>query len=173
MINVNIGISSDWSSIQLDCNYDFMTCIVQTDLHWCICPKAEWLLKYLCWTVPIKVSIIVGKKGVHVVFSLVKYVSSVFKTYVFFLLHCLSDVLDRISSPNLSFLDDSTWRNNAIRSYDTSFLKDCPFHDDWIMAYICSPFEPAWVESAVVLDDVVSFHEELSSKSCGRGCCCM
>ena len=78
----------------------------------------------------VQVGIVIRKKSIGVIFCLVKDVSSVFKTYVFFLLNSLPDKLDRVSSPDLSFLDDSAGRDHAVGSNDTPFLQDGSFHDD-------------------------------------------
>jgi len=73
------------------------------------------------------------------------------------LLAGLSDVLDRIASPDLSSFDYSAGRNHRIGCNNASFLKYGTFHNDWVVSDVDILGDFARVQGAIVLDDSVTF----------------
>jgi hypothetical protein len=71
----------------------------------------------------------------------------------------LSDILDWISTPHLSFLDYSAGRDNAVRCNNGSLLQDSSLKDHRVVADIDTFFDGAGVKRAIVLYHVVSFDE--------------
>lgn len=90
-----------------------------------------------------------------------------------FLFHSLSNVLNGISTPNLSFFYDSTRRYNTVGGYNGSLLKDSSFHDDGVVSHIDSSINGTRIKSAVILDNIVSHQVKFCSETSGRRCCCM
>ena len=114
----------------------------------------------------VQVGVVVGQKGSGILLTFVVGVSTVIQSHKCFLFHGLSDVFDRVASPDLPRLDNSARRNNWVRSYDASFLEDSTFHDDWVVTHIDAFHDSAGIQGTVVLNDWVSQHEELGSLAC-------
>lgn len=133
-----------------------------------------WVRKlYLWWTVPVKISIVVGKECIVISFTVNICVSAVIESHKGFLLKRLSYIFNWVSAPDLTFLDNSSWRNYWIWSYDASFLEDSAFHDNWVVTYINSFFYVTWIKSAIILNYSVSFNCKVSCESSGWWGCGM
>lgn len=77
----------------------------------------------------VEIGIVVRQKGLIVHCSVIVYMPGVLEGHKALLFHSLSDVFDRVASPYLAFLDDSSGRDDAVWSNDSSFLNDSALHD--------------------------------------------
>lgn len=71
----------------------------------------------------------------------------------------LSDILDWISTPHLSFLDYSAGRDNAVRCNNGSLLQDSSLKDHRVVSDVYTFLDGAGVKRAIVLDHVISLDE--------------
>ena len=113
----------------------------------------------------VEIGITVGKECKFVTFSIFIYLFTKIIVYKSLLLMCFSDVFNRISTPNLPLFDDSSRRNNAIRSNNRSRFKDSSFHNDRVMSNINTSFDSTRVEGAIILNNIISIEKNFGSKT--------
>lgn len=116
----------------------------------------------------VKIGVLIRQEGIVVGLRVKIRVSCVIKRDPTFLFLSLSDILDWVSAPNLSFLHNSPRRNNAVRGNNSSLLQDRALQDNRVMTDVNTFFDCAGVKGAIVLNDVISLDEQFRAKSSGR-----
>jgi len=115
---------------------------------------------YICWSVTIKISVVVRKERIVVRSSEKLNMAGVIKSYKTFLLFGFTNIFNGVSSPNLSFLHDSSRRNNTVWSNNSSFLKNSSFKNNRVMANINSLLNSTRIKSAIILNNIISLKNE-------------
>ena len=105
----------------------------------------------------VQIGVLKGQKSTIVERRIVVRVSCIVKCDKTLLFFCLSQVFNWISTPNLTFLHNSSRRHNAVRCNNRSFLDNGSLENHRILSDINFLLDCAGIQGAVVSNDSVSF----------------